>query len=225
MSILCPDGRHLTLTQSKGDFIGPWGFKLQLRQPSGTAFICTGSVGSFVAVERYAGRLDAYQAREARYQGRTLVSYEDPDTATTTFLWLGTHHELSWTIGGRDVSFDVFAKLLSGLILDDSASGLVVRAKRGTGSGVSMTTATNSLGDLCAVSVIPAGDASVSVPAHAGKKVAGGVLWRNDETRADGTTRRTAVLAGPTTLTYLGFFDPDSAANAEIAETIQVHLA
>ncbi|MEU8023687.1 hypothetical protein AB0B88_15880 [Micromonospora haikouensis] len=224
MSILCPDGRKLTLSNVKGEFLGPWGFKLLLKQPSGSAFMSTGAVGSFEAVERHTGQVDGYQTREARYQGRALASYEDPKTATTTFLWLGQHHELAWTVGGRDVSFDVFAKLLSGITLDDSASGLRVDAKRGTGANVSMTIATNSLTNLCAVSVIPTDDPSVSVPTHAGKKVPGGILWRHEEKTADGKLRRTAVLASSTALTYLGFFEPDSAANAELAESIQVRL-
>jgi hypothetical protein len=207
-----------------GDFLGPWGFKLVLRQPAGSAFMTTGAVGSFEAVARHTGQLGGYRTRETRYQGQTLTSYEDPETATTTFLWLGPHHELTWTAGGQDVSFDVFARRLSAVTLQDSASGLRVGAKRGTGSTVSMTIATNSLTGLCAVSVIPTDDPSVSVPTHAGKKVAGGILWRQDDQAADGELRRTAVLASPTALTYLGFFTADSPANAELAESIHVQL-
>lgn len=205
--------------------MGPWGFKLRLRQQSGSVFICTGSVGSFEAVERHTDRLDGYRAREARYQGRALASYEDEENATTTFLWLGPHHELSWTVGGRDVSFDMFARMLSGVNLDDSTGGLVISPKRGTDGSVAMTVAANSLVNLCALTVMPTADPSVSVPTHPGRKVAGGLLWRSDEKLADGTVRRSAVIASASALTYLGFFDPDSSANVDVAESIQVRLA
>lgn len=212
------------MAHAHGELAGPWGFKLRLTRPGGSAFLTTGSVGSFAAVGEYDGRLGEHERREARYQGRALVSYEDGENSITTFLWLGPYHEMSWTTGGRDVSFDQFGGLLATLELRDGADGLLVRTKRGTGGTVTMSVAANSLGELCGVSVMPLGDPSVSVPAHAGKKVAGGIMWRQDDTASDGTVRRTALVAGATALTYLGFFDPDASVNAELAESVVVEL-
>lgn len=206
--------------------MGPWGFKLRLRQPTGLVFLCTGKTGSFEAVERYTKGFERYVRRDVRYRGRPLVSYEDAENAITTFLWLGLHHELSWTVGGREVSFDLFTAMLAAVDLDDSPDGLVVRPKRGTGGDVSMSVAANTLIDLCAITVLPLNDPSVTVPAHAGKKVNGGIMWHSDEHSPDGTAvRRTAAIAGATTLTYLGFFEADSLANVEISESLQVTFA
>lgn len=224
MSILCPDGKQLTVVQAHEEFSGPWGFKLRLTRPSGSAFLSTGSVGSFAAVGEYDGRLGEHFRREAQHQGRTLVSYEDAENSLTTFLWLGPFHELSWTAAGRDVSFDMFGALLATLDIQDSANVLLVRTKHGTGGKVTMSVAANGLGDVCGVSVMPLDDPSISVPAHVGKQVAGGIMWRQDDTAPDGTLRRTALVASATALTYLGFFEPDAPVNAELAESIRVEL-
>lgn len=224
MTALCPDGKTLRVDGSTRALWGPWGFRLRLTAPSGAARLTTGTTGSFEAVERHTGRLAAYTVREVAYRGRPLVSYEDAENATTTFLWRGQNHELSWTTGGKQVSFDPFVALLRVLHLDDSPSGLVVRAKRGTGVSVAMSVAANTLTDLCAITVMPTQDSSVNLPSHAGKKVSGGVMWRTDEVDSRGAVLRTASIANASTLTQLGFFQPNSPANTEIAESLKVSL-
>lgn len=224
MSVLCPDGKTLLVAGSTGQLNGPWGFKLRLRQPAGLAVLCTGSVGSFEATERHTGRLGQSVRREVRYRHRALVSHEDAANAITTFLWLGAYHELSWTTGGCDVSFDMFAAVLATIDLDDSPDVLTVTAKRGTGGELSMSVAANSIADICAITVLPIRDPSVLVPAHPGRTVPGGIMWRSDEVGADGGVRRTAAIANTTTLTYLGFFAPDAPQNVTLVESLRVTL-
>jgi hypothetical protein len=206
------------------ELMGPWGFKLRLRQPAGLAFLNTGTTGSFEAVERYTDRLDRYVRREVRYNGRPLVSFEDTENAITTFLWLGAYHELSWTAAGLEVSFDLFIAVLATVELDDRPDGLVVKPKRGTGGEVSVSAAANTVTNLCAITVLPLTEPSVMVPSHAGKKVTGGIMWHSDEQNPDGSLRRTAAIASATALTYLGFFEADSQANVEISESLRVTL-
>jgi hypothetical protein len=205
--------------------MGPWGFMLRLSLPTKGARLNTGSTGSFEAVARHTGELERYDIREVSYRSRPLVAYEDAENATTTFLWSGRNHELSWTAGGREVPFSAFTSLLSVVNLNDSPSGLVVTAKPGTGASVSMSLAANTLTGLCAITVQPIRDQSVQVPEHAGRRVSGGIMWRTDESGADGTLRRTAAIAGSSTLTYLGFFEPNAPANAELSQYLRVTLS
>ena len=226
MSVLSPDGKSIEITGAPQKFTGPWGFKCNLSRQANVAALHTASAGSYEAVQRHTGTLENYVRREVSFRGRALISHESvEETATTTFLWLGTHHEVYWTVAGRDVSFDVFTETLSAVDLDDSPSGLLVVPKRGTGARVSMTLAANTLTGLCAVVVTPTTSPSLRVPSHSGKKVRGGVMWRTDSRREDGSLERTATIASATAVTDLGFFEPDAPANMEIAEKLQVKVA
>ncbi len=226
MSVLSPDGRSIEITGVRQEFTGAWGFKSTLRRQADIASLHTGVAGSYAAVKRHIGNLDGYVKREVSFRGRPLTSYEAvEETATTTFLWLGTHHELYWTVGGSDVSFDAFTGMMSAVELDDSPSGLVLAPKRGTGANITTTLAANTLTGLCAVSIAPTNSPSLQVPSHAGKKVRGGVMWRTDFVRENGTLERTATIANSTAVTDLGFFKPDSPANVEISEALLVKVA
>lgn len=226
MSVLSPDGGRIEITGAPQAFTGPWGFKCSLRRQSNVAALHTASVGSYETVQKHTGTLEKYVRREVSFRGRALISHEAvEETATTTFLWLGAHHEVYWTVAGRDVSFDVFTDALSAVDLDDSPSGLFLVPRRGTGASVTMTLAANTLTGLCAFVVTPTTSPSLRVPSHAGKKVRGGVMWRTDHVRGDGTLQRTATIAGATAVTDLGFFEPDAPANMEIAERLQVKVA
>jgi hypothetical protein len=226
MSILSPDGRSIEITGVPLNFTGPWGFKCSLRRQANVAILHTGTVGSYEAVQQHTGTLQNYLRREVSFRGRPLISHEAvEETATTTFLWLGTHHEVSWTVAGRDVSFEIFTEALSAVDVDDSPGGMRLVPRRGTSASVAMTLAANTFTDLCAVLVTPTTSPSLRVPSHAGKKVRGGVMWRTDALREDGTMHRTATIASPTAVTDLGFFEPDAPANMEIVEKLQVHIA
>jgi hypothetical protein len=223
--VLCPDGKQLNVSGSTHELAGPWGFKVRLRQQSGTTVVHTAAVGSFEAVQRHTARLAQYTKREVRFRGQALVSYEDPVNSFTTFLWGGRHHELYWTVGGRDVSFEAFAATVSTVELADSPDGLLLAPKRGAGGTVALNMAANTLTGLCALTVMPIEDSTVSTPKHAGKRVDGGIMWRTDQAREDGSIRRTAVIAGGSAVANLGFFEPDSPANMRLAESIQVSLS
>lgn len=226
MSALSPDGRSIAVTGAPRAFAGPWGFKSSLRRQGNEAALHTASVGSFETVQGHTGTLRNHVRREVSFRGHPLVSHEAvEESATTTFLWLGAHHEVYWTVAGRDVSFEVFTETMSVVDLDDSPSGLVIVPKRGTGATVGLTMAANTLTDLCAVIVKPLENPSVQLPNHAGKKVKGGVMWRTDARRDDGSLERTATIAGTTAVTDLGFFEPDAPANMEVAENLQIKIA
>ena len=226
MSILSPDSRIIEIAGASQEFTGPWGFKCSLRRQANVATLHTGTVGSYETVQQHTGTLKNYLRREVSYRGRPLISHEAvEETATTTFLWLGTNHEVSWTVAGRDVSFEVFTETMSAVDVDDSPSGLRLVPRRGTRASVTMTLAANVLTGLCGVLITPTTSPSLRVPSHAGKKVRGGVMWRTDALREDGSMDRTATIAGATAVTDLSFFEPDAPANMEIVEKLQVNIA
>ncbi|GAA2623439.1 hypothetical protein Adu01nite_71050 [Paractinoplanes durhamensis] len=183
------------------------------------------AAGSYETVRRHNGTLEKSVRREVSFRDVALMSYEtEEESVYTTFLWRSAHHELYWTVAGRDVSFSVFTEMMAAVDLNDSASGLLVTPRRGTGTSVTMVLAANTLTNLCAVAITPTTSPSIRVPAHSGKQVKGGVMWRTDTRRQDGSLERTATIAGATAVTDLGFFDPDAPANVELAENFQVAI-
>jgi len=225
MSVLSPDGRSIEIAGSAREFTGSWGFKCTLRRQANLVALNTATAGSYETVRRHNGTLENSARREVSFRDVALISYETvEESAYTTFLWRGAHHELYWTVAGRDVSFSVFTEMMSAVDLDDSASGLLVVPRRGTGASIAMVLAANTLTNLCAVAITPTTSPSLRVPGHSGRKVRGGVMWRTDARREDGSLERTATIASATAVTDLGFFEPDAPANLEIAENLQVEV-
>jgi hypothetical protein len=224
MPVRTPDGRTLTVEGTPEPFTTGWGFMLWVNGDGGAYRIHTGPAGVTELVARHRGDFSRFTVREASWKGARLVSHEDPKISGTTMLWIGPHHELYTFVAGTSVPFEVFMDQLSKVDLQDSPDGLVLTPRAGSRARLSSLIAVNTLDGICSVQVKPRSEAAPELPDHAGRRVRGGELWKDDKRAADGGLFRSALLVNDTTATTLIAAKADDPRFAAVADSITCGL-
>jgi len=220
---ITPDGGRLTLTGFKGRLLGPWSCMIETTGPQGLVRMHTGNAGSLEATEAFLGDLGKYRIREVQRGHARLVALETSEPALTTFLWQGRHHEISTTVGGTQVPFEVFLGLLDHFEISDTPEGVVLRARPGSGASARFVLAANGIAGVCAVTVRPVDVVRRSLPRHAGRRVPGGVMWQANE-QLGGRDIRRAIVANDTAATVMETDRPDDEAFVDVVTSLSIAL-
>lgn len=195
---------------------GPWAFRAwHTSRRNGVNVLMSGDAG----VNEGAPLPDAVKVSEAKAGKARLLALADPDRErhqTTTFVYVGPHHEISLTRVGTNIPMDLFVEYLSGLDITDSPEGIAATPKPGSGARMDLHLGMVSAGDIAFVNPFFTPQAISGVPSHRGRPTRGGELWKVDSPEG-------VLIANSTSVTKVEpFGDLDSPAFIALAESLRI---